>query len=149
MPSAQDGPSTPLFRPLPFSGNVTFSELAEAAISEEMKCALEHAPGGSCVAWGIPFEIGDAVMIDDQAVSVAIDPTTARWFIFMHTSDLRPVEPGPDGFITPMRGQGQLGPSCAVGIVDSLYDLSVIAGSGGLTTAPRPSRWRYRACERG
>ena len=109
MTNAIDGPSTSLFSPLSFSGDVSVAELASAGISEEMSSALEHAPGGACVAWGIPFEIGDAVLISDKPVSVEISPTTARWFVFMHTSDLRPIEAGPDGFISPMRGQGRLG----------------------------------------
>ena len=113
MPRTQDGPGTNLFGPLPFRGNVPFCELGAAGISEEMSGALEHAPSGSCVAWGIPFEIGDAVVIKDQAVPIAVSPTVARWFVFMHTSDLRPVEPGPRGFISPMRGQGRLGEHAA------------------------------------
>jgi hypothetical protein len=73
-----------------------------------MSAALEHAPGGACVGWGIPFEIDDVVAITSQAVSVELSPVTAQWLVFMHASDLRPVEPGPDGFISPMRGEGQL-----------------------------------------
>jgi|GEM_PF-1383123 len=38
-----------------------------------MAAALEHAPSGDCVAWGIPFEIGGVVAIADQAVSVELD----------------------------------------------------------------------------
>jgi len=113
MPNVQDGPSSPLFAPLPFGtlppqGSVALPRLAGAGISDEMSAALEHAPGGDCVAWGIPFEIGDVVALTDQVVSVEFSPTVAQWLVFMHTSDLRPVEPGPGGFILPMRGQGQL-----------------------------------------
>ncbi|UCC64324.1 MAG: hypothetical protein JSV36_04515, partial [Anaerolineae bacterium] len=108
MPSVQDGPISPLFVPLPFRGNVTLSELPGVGPSEEMSAALEHAPSGDCVAWGIPFAIGDVVVIRDDAVSLELGPTQAGWLVFMHTSDLRPVEPGPGGFISPMRGQGQL-----------------------------------------
>jgi hypothetical protein len=111
--NAQDGPSTPLFRPLPFDGDVPMAELPQAGISEEMAGALEHAPAGPCVAWGVPFEIGDATVIKDEVVSIEVSPTKARWFIFMHTSDLRPIEPGPGGFISPMTGQGRLGEHAA------------------------------------
>jgi hypothetical protein len=93
---------------LALKGNVPLSKLADADISEEMSAALEHAPSDVCVAWGIPFEIGDVVAITCQVVSVELSPTTAQWLVFMHTSDLRPVEPGPGGFISPMRGEGQL-----------------------------------------
>jgi hypothetical protein len=108
MPGIQDGPTSSLFVPLAFEGNVAFAELAAVGISEEMANALEHAPSGACVAWGIPFDIGDAVVITDQAVSVELTPTTAQWLVFVHTSDLRPIVPGPGGFISPMRGRGQL-----------------------------------------
>jgi hypothetical protein len=108
MPSVQDGPSSPLFAPLPLDGNVRFSELADMRVSAQMASALEHAPLGKCVAWGIPFEIKDAVAIAEEAVSIKFRPTLARWLVFMHTSDLRPTRPGPGGFISPMRGEGQL-----------------------------------------
>jgi hypothetical protein len=84
------------------------SRLADAGISEEMCGALKHAPGGPCVAWGIPFEIGDVAVLSDQIVNVELSPVLARWLVFMHTSDLRPVQPSPGGFISPMRGEGQL-----------------------------------------
>ncbi|HSR29810.1 MAG TPA: CehA/McbA family metallohydrolase [Anaerolineae bacterium] len=108
MSSVQDGPSSSLFRPVPFRGNLSLSELGGAGVSDEMAAALEHAPRGACVGWGIPFEIEEPVLISRDVVSVELSPTTAQWLIFMHSSDLRPVTPGPDGFISPMRGDGQL-----------------------------------------
>jgi hypothetical protein len=108
MPSVQDGPASSLFTPLKLRGNVPLSKLADIGISDEMLVGLAHAPSGACVAWGISFDIGDVVAISDQAVSVDLSPTTAQWLVFVHTSDLRPVQPGPDGFISPMRGEGQL-----------------------------------------
>jgi hypothetical protein len=98
MPSIKDGPSSPLFTPLPFKGNVPLSKLAGAGISDGMAAAVEHAPSGACVGWGIPFQIEDVVVISQQPVSVELSPTTAEWLVFMHTSDLRPVVAGPDGF---------------------------------------------------
>ena len=73
-----------------------------------MTSTLEHAPAGECAAWGIPFTIGTMLVIKDQTVSVQFEPTVAEWFVFMHTSDRRSVEFGPDGFFSPMRGEGQL-----------------------------------------
>jgi hypothetical protein len=108
MTGVQDGPRSPRFAPLPFKGNVSLSELAAVGVSDEMAAVLEHAPGGACVSWGIPFEIGDVVAIKGQAVSVEVDPTKAQWLVFMHTSDLRPIVPGPGGLISPTRGRGQL-----------------------------------------
>jgi hypothetical protein len=108
MPSIQDGPSSSRFTPLPLQGNVALPELTGAGISEEMAAALAAAPDGVCVSWGIPFEIQDVVAIKDRAISVELRPTLAQWLVFMHTSDLRPLEPGPGGFFSPMRGEGQL-----------------------------------------
>jgi hypothetical protein len=108
MSNIQDGPKSSLFVPLPLKGNMPLSKLADAGISDEMSAALEHAPSSAGVAWGIPFEIGDVVAISNQAISVEFSPTMARWFVFLHTSDLRPLEPGPNGFISPTQGLGQL-----------------------------------------
>jgi hypothetical protein len=73
-----------------------------------MTIAAEQAPVGDCVGWGIPFEIGDLIILSEQAISINISPTAARWLVFMHTSDLREVDPNPAGFYSPMRGEGQL-----------------------------------------
>lgn len=113
MHSFQDGPSSNLFTALSLKGNASLSRLSDIGISDEMLAALEHTPSGACVGWGIPFEIGDVVAITGEAVSVELSPTAARWLVFLHTSDIRPVEPGPDGFISPMRGTGQLGEHAA------------------------------------
>lgn len=75
---------------------------------EQMAAALEHAPRGPCVAWGIPFEIGTLVVLQDRPVVVEFSPTTATWFVFLHTCDLLPLPAGPGGLISPMRGEGQL-----------------------------------------
>ncbi len=113
MPSVKDGPSSNSFAPLPLKGNVPLSKLADFGISGEMSAALEHAPSGDCVGWGIRFEIGDVIAIKDHTVAVELSPTVAQWLVFMHTSDRRQIEPGPDGFFSPMRGQGQLGEHAA------------------------------------
>ena len=106
MPAIHDGPSSPHFRPLPFAGNTGVS--ASAGLSDQMSAALAAAPSGSCVCWGIPFEIGEPVILSDRPVSVEITPTSARWLVFQHTSDLRPLERGPGGIISPMHGEGLL-----------------------------------------
>ncbi len=113
MLSTKDGPSTDLFRPLPLKGNSALSGLAELGISAEMSAALEHAPGDACVSWGIPFEIGDVAVLDQEPLSVGLGPTEAQWLIFMHTSDRRQVAPDGSGFFSPMRGEGQLGEHAA------------------------------------
>jgi hypothetical protein len=73
-----------------------------------MFLVLEHAPSGNCVGWGIPFEIRELVAISQQAVTIKLKPKTIKWLVFMHTSDLRRVKPGRDGFVSPMRGEGHL-----------------------------------------
>jgi hypothetical protein len=104
-----DGPGSSLFTPLSFRGEtVRLAELAKRGISEEMAKVVAHAPSGHGVGWGIPLSVGDVVVIANRPVSVGWRPVTARWLVFMHTSDLRQTEPNADGFISPMRGQGQL-----------------------------------------
>ena len=106
MSAIHDGPSSPHFEPLPFVGNAGVS--ASAGLSDQMSAALGAAPSGNCVCWGIPFEIGEAVILTDEPVTVEIAPTRARWLVFLHTSDLRPAQPGPGGIISPMHGEGRL-----------------------------------------
>jgi len=108
MAISQDGPSSPLFVPLILKDNTPLARLADIGISPEMSSSLEYMPSGACVGWGIPFEIGDVVAITGQPVTVELNPTTAQWLVFMHTSDLRPTKPEPGRFVSPMRGEGQL-----------------------------------------
>ncbi len=120
MIGVQDGPRTALFHPLTFQGNVALSDLAGAGLSPEMAAALEHAPAGECTGWGIPFQVEDVIVLKERPIAIELPPVTAQWLVFMHTSDLRPFEPGPDGFFSPMRGQGQLGEHAADYVV--LYE---------------------------
>jgi len=115
MSDIHDGPCSPHFAPLPFAGNANLSTLAAAAatavpagMTAEMAAALGHAPGGRCTSWGISFDIGNVVILSDKPVSVEISPIQARWLVFLHTSDIRPLSPGPGGIISPLRGSGQL-----------------------------------------
>jgi len=114
MSAIQDGPSSHLFWPLPLKGGLPLSELTAgksqglAGLSDEMSAARQHAPGGECVSWGIPFKIDQVVPVQQGAVTITFDPVTAQWLVFLHTSDLQKIEPGPGGFWSPMRGEGQL-----------------------------------------
>jgi len=108
MHNMKDGPSSSHFRPVPFKGNMPLSGLRDFGVSSEMAQAAEHAPNGQCVAWGIPFDIGEVVAIRDSPVTIDFAPLVAHWLVFMHTSDVRKIEPGPGGFFSPMRGEGQL-----------------------------------------
>ena len=70
----QDGPRSPHFTPLTLKGNATLPDLAGINLSEKMSAAREQAPRGSGVSWGIPFEIGEVIALQDQPVSVALNP---------------------------------------------------------------------------
>jgi hypothetical protein len=108
MPAIHDGPFSTLFAPISIQSNARLTALSNLGLSEEMVAAAEDAPCGDCVGWGIPFEIGDIILLSEDAVSIDINPTMARWLVFMHTSDVREIDPGKSGFYSPMRGEGQL-----------------------------------------
>jgi len=103
MPVLRDGKSSPLFRPIPLKGNITLSGLAEAGAS----FAVDRAPRGSCVCWGIPFEVADPVLLKDGPVAVTFDAFKSPWLVVMHTADFAPMT------IDPFRGVGQLGKHAA------------------------------------
>ena len=105
-----DGPVSPNFKPLPFAGNMDPDDADSLrSLSEGMRKALEQAPSGSCVVWGLPFEIKRMLLIADQPVTVKLPPTRAGWLVFLHTSDERAVDLNRDGFSTsPVRGAGRL-----------------------------------------
>jgi hypothetical protein len=120
MSAIHDGPSSPHFAPLPFEGNADLSTLASDGtaaaswgMSDEMSAALEHAPGGACVSWGIPFEIGQVLILSDHPLSVEVGPMQARWLVFVHTLDVRPALVGPGDLIAPAPRSGRLGGQAA------------------------------------
>ena len=108
MPTIIDGPASALFSPVKLRGNIALEELARAGMSQQMAAAVPHAPSGECVSWGIPFTVGKPVLVKGKSVRVKVKPVIARWLVFMHTSDVRPIEPDSDGFIRPMTGEGRL-----------------------------------------
>jgi hypothetical protein len=116
-----DGPASPLFRPIVLEGSVGFDTLTnDDNISANMQSASEHAPRGNCVCWGIPFQVDGCFVISHQSLHVSIQPTMAKWFVFIHTSDTRPLSKNPSGFYSPMRGEGQLNEHAADYVV--IYD---------------------------
>jgi len=64
-----------------------------------MAVAAEHAPRGECVSWGIPLQIDRVIVLRDSPQTVEFAPTRAGWLVFMHTSDIRPIETNADGLI--------------------------------------------------
>lgn len=113
MPTCVDGPSSPLFSPLVLQGNAGLETLAPPVISETMAAALPHAPSGRCVCWGIPFNVGRVVVLKQEITTVTVLPAKARWLVFLHTSDLRPLERDPRGFPVTKSGEGFLGEHAA------------------------------------
>lgn len=116
MSSVKDDPYSSNFRPVRIKGNNTFSNLSKASISREMKEALEHALRKSCVSWGIPFQIDRVVLIGEKGppFSIALNPLRTEWLVFMHTSDIRPLEIDTSKLSIPsLRGKGQLGEHAA------------------------------------
>ncbi|CDX24951.1 conserved hypothetical protein [Mesorhizobium plurifarium] len=110
----RDGPASPLFRPIRFDGNFSFEELiCNQGVSADLAQAAPFAHSGSCVAWGIPFEIGRPLLLKEGVVTVEISSLKARWFVFLHASDVRPLSADQNGLISPMRGVGQLGEHAA------------------------------------
>jgi len=113
MACVKDGPASPLFAPVKFKGNVSFARIGRSDVSAEMAEAVKHAPRGACVFRGIPFAVGSPLLVKKNAVTVKVQPTRAKWFVFMHTSDKRPAGKGKGGFISPMRGEARLGEHAA------------------------------------
>ncbi len=106
----QDGPRSPLFEPVPIRGNVGLRQLGDRGVSERMADAAGRAPVGEITAWGIPFSVGNTVcLIQDAPVSVRFDPVARRFWVFLHTADVVPLEPDASGFYpAPRRGEGRL-----------------------------------------
>ncbi|MBT4502860.1 MAG: hypothetical protein HOC74_34320, partial [Gemmatimonadetes bacterium] len=108
MARAIDGPATTRFAPVEIRGNASWTALAKTGISSAMADAAEHAPRGQCVCVGLPFRVGRPVVLHDKGVTLTLDSIKAPWLVFMHTSDIRPVDTNRDGLISPMRGKGRL-----------------------------------------
>ena len=109
MPNIHDGPRSPHFLPVRISGNTTFDALADAGASAEMVRTRAHAPEGSCTGWGMPFDIERPLFVKHEPISIKLKPFTASWLVFMHATDVEPLEWNTDGFISSTRGVGRLG----------------------------------------
>ncbi len=107
--SHKDGPFSPLFHPVTLNSCSSLDRLRESELlSEKLRDALRYAPQGEVVAWGLPFQVDGALLVAGDSLAVPITPLTARWLVFLHVSDLRPLEPDSGGFISPMPGEGRL-----------------------------------------
>ena len=110
-----DGAATRQFRPVMIRAGVAFEKLGgpTGEVSEVMANAVEDAPRGRCVSYGVPFRIARAVVARDRTVTVKLPDVRAAWLVFLHTSDVRPMEVNEHGLISPMRGVGRLGEHAA------------------------------------
>jgi hypothetical protein len=109
MAGTPRGSASPYFTPIRLQGGIPLRTLARQGVSGEMGARLQGAPQGECVFRGISFDAGRILALRDRPVQVPLDGRKARWLVFLHTSDTRPLEGGPGGIISPMRGEGQLG----------------------------------------
>jgi hypothetical protein len=75
MVASLDGPASPFFFLVPFQGNWPFNPLSSASgISEGMVQAIRNGPYGHSVGWGIPFEIGDPIILNQKPVIIKVEP---------------------------------------------------------------------------
>jgi hypothetical protein len=113
------GPASPLFKPLDIKGNINISALNTSMVSSGMAGAAGHAPSGSSVAFGMPFNIpGKVIYLKNDPFVVDIEPQQGKWIIFMHTSDSHEMKKTAEGFYQkPFRGIGLLNEEIASYIV--------------------------------
>jgi hypothetical protein len=111
MSAFPDGPASGFFYPVRLSGGTDLPALKSGSeISAAMRASLDHAPSGSGVCWGIPFDVGRVFLLHGDPVDVLFDePVEAGWLVVMHTSDLGEPDADMHGFISPMKGSGMLG----------------------------------------
>ena len=94
IPGFYDGPQSTLFKEILFNGNSDLSSVKDL-VSPGMAEAVQYAPAGHGTAWGIPFHIPDKLLfIKDQSFEQQVSPFSAKWLVFLHTSDQIPIEPG-------------------------------------------------------
>ena len=100
MPLMIDGPASPLFRPLGLDGNMSLDRLADTHVSQEMVDSAKFAPTGSCVHWGIPFEVDSLVLATDAAISIDLSGVEARWLVIDHVVDLSEQNQNIDEYVS-------------------------------------------------
>jgi len=104
-----DGPASALFQPVRVKSRQTLRDLERAAVTDELRSKLSGAPRGSCVCRGIPFLTDRIVIVSESPATIALAGLKARWLVFLHASDGRPLETNAYGFHSPMKGEGRLG----------------------------------------
>lgn len=112
MSTVIDGPASPNFTPVPLRSSISFDDLASIpGLSAMLIENLPHAPRGKSVSWGIPFEITNPLLVregDAPLEQTFVQPVRARWLVFLHTTDVRPLEKNAAGFFPASPGSGRL-----------------------------------------
>ncbi|HEY9593791.1 MAG TPA: hypothetical protein VHE79_04895, partial [Spirochaetia bacterium] len=109
MAFTSDGPGSPLFAPLALRVEGETATGGSAGVSDGLRGALAGAPRGEHAFRGIPFVLGEPLVVTGRSTRVNVERTEARWLVFLHVADSVPLEAGPDGLVSPMRGEGRLG----------------------------------------
>jgi hypothetical protein len=113
MTKVIDGPASSIFKPVRLASGLHLGDITHNMVSEGMLHALEEAPRGESVSWGIPFSIDDVILVKDRPILIPIEPVKTGWLVFMHTADEKPVELNVYGFTSPMKGEGRLNEQAA------------------------------------
>lgn len=127
-------PASPHFTAVRFrGGNLDLAKPPVTGIPRDWAKALPKLPRGELVAWGLPFDIRRAVLLQEKAVHLTFAPVKSRWLVFLHTLGPARLKADTDGFYRPARGQEPLGEPAAQ------YTLEYADGS----QAQVPVRRRY------
>lgn len=110
MDKFHDGPKSKLFKPVSIRGNKSWQKISSRDVSEKMVQAINQAPRGQVISWGIPFIIDKKIIfIKDSGVKIKIKSFKSDWLVFQHTSDTVDLQTDKHGFYSvPFRGEGQL-----------------------------------------
>jgi hypothetical protein len=103
-----DGPGSALFMPVALSAGSSPRKPGSAA-SAPLDAALADAPRGDRVFRGIPFHVGEPLIVGEETARMDIPALRTRWLVFLHCADQLPLEANADGLFSPMRGEGGLG----------------------------------------
>jgi len=125
--------ASPLFSPVPFSGNGKLTELAAAGFSADMAARFAKAPAGPQTYRGIPFEVNEAVILGGEPVTVGVAAINAPWLVFLHAGDEWPLPDNPFGPVSPVPRRFPLG--------ETLAEYTVIFADGEEVVLP--IRCRY------
>jgi hypothetical protein len=136
MTNLVDGPASKWFSPLPLSTGLRLEDLPAGAVSDRMARAAGQAPRGDCVAWGIPFRIGDVVLVNEQPASLSWEPFQAGWLVCMHTADARTPVWNAHGFVSPASGEDPIN--------EPIADYVFLYADGSEERAPL--RRRHQVC---